>query len=107
MAQARKRVAEETSLAVIPAERIERRILLLRGHKVLLDHDLAELYGVATGNLNRAVKRNAARFPPDFVFQLTPAEIENLLCQTGRASWGGRRSIPARPPSGTVARYPT
>lgn len=63
----------ETSL--IPAERIERRILLLRAQKVMLDFDLAELYGVETKVLNQAVKRNAERFPDDFMFQLTRQEI--------------------------------
>ncbi len=56
--------------ALIPAERIERRILLIRGHKVLLDSDLATLYRVTTFNLNKAVKRNLDRFPADFMFQL-------------------------------------
>lgn len=57
-----------TSQSLIPAERIEKSILLIRGHKVLLDSDLAELYGVTTGNLNKAVTRNIDRFPGDFAF---------------------------------------
>jgi hypothetical protein len=61
---------------LIPAERIERVILLLRGEKVMLDGDLAGLYGVATRALNQAVRRNLARFPTDFMFQLTPEESE-------------------------------
>ena len=74
----------------------ERRIFLLRNLKVMFDHDLAELYGVETGALNRAVKRNADRFPEDFMFQLTAEEHEILKCQTGISSdWGGRRrSLP-------------
>ena len=63
---------------VIPAERIEKAILLIRGHKVMLDHDLAELYGVETFNLNKAVKRNLNRFPSDFMFQLTVQEFKQL-----------------------------
>jgi hypothetical protein len=59
---------------LIPAERIERSILLLRGEKVMLDADLAALYGVSTKRLNEQVKRNRDRFPPDFMFQLTPEE---------------------------------
>jgi hypothetical protein len=60
----------------------------------MLDKDLAELYGVTTGNLNKAVKRNLSRFPVDFMFQLTKNEYENLIFQIGRSSWGGRRTPP-------------
>jgi phage regulator Rha-like protein len=63
-------------LATIPVERIERKIYLIRGHKVMLDRDLAELYGVSTGRLNEQVKRNQKRFPEDFMFQLTQDEAE-------------------------------
>jgi phage regulator Rha-like protein len=66
----------QTSL--IPVERIERAILLIRGEKVMLDTDLAELYGVETRVLNQAVKRNVARFPVDFMFQLTAEEAEAI-----------------------------
>ena len=59
---------------LVPLERIQRAILLLRGEKVMLDSDLAALYGVTTGNLNKAVRRNLDRFPSDFMFQLTPEE---------------------------------
>jgi hypothetical protein len=109
---------------LIPAERIERRILLLRGQKVMLDFELAELYGVETRTLNQAVKRNLERFPEDFMFQLTEEEMklilrsqivtsssgtppnplktkgasENLRSQTVISSWdenyGGRRYVP-------------
>ena len=80
---------------VIPIERIASRIYLIRGEKVMLDSDLAELYGVETGALVRAMKRNARRFPEDFAFQLDPEEFENLKCQTGTSSqWGGRRTRP-------------
>jgi phage regulator Rha-like protein len=65
-------------LATIPAELIERKIYLIRGHKVMLDRDLAELYGVSTGRLNEQVKRNRKRFPEDFMFQLTPDETAAL-----------------------------
>src|SRR4029453_3535186 len=63
----------------------------IRGRKVLLDPDLATLYGVTTGNLNKAVKRNADRFPSDFMFQLKPEELANLKFQFGISSWGCRR----------------
>ena len=85
----------ENTNALIPSERIERAILSIRGHKVLLDADLAELYGVETKALVRAVKRNKERFPSDFMFQLNPEEFENLRCQIGTSSfWGGRRYAP-------------
>jgi len=64
---------------LIPSERIERSILLIRGHKVMLDADLAELYGVPTKVLNQAVKRNKDRFPTDFMFQLTDAEKNEVV----------------------------
>ena len=83
------------STEIIPVERIARAILFLRGEKVMLDSDLAALYGVATGHLNRAVKRNRSRFPADFMFELTAEEVANLKCQIGISSWGGRRR--ARP----------
>ena len=63
---------------ILPSERIERSIFLIRGHKVMLDADLAVLYGVSVGRLNEAVKRNRDRFPDDFMFQLSPAEFHNL-----------------------------
>lgn len=83
----------EQSLTV-PVELIQRRIYLMRGHKVMFDADLAELYEVSTGNLNLAVRRNQARFPDDFMFQLTKQEFENLRLQFASSSWGGRRYMP-------------
>ena len=79
---------------VIPIERIARAILVIRREKVMLDSDLAALYGVTTGNLNKAVKRNAERFPTDFMFQLDAEEVANLKFQFGISSWGGRRRPP-------------
>jgi len=79
---------------LVATENIESKILFIRGHKVMLDADLAELYGVETGALNRAVKRNNERFPEDFMFQLTAEEFANLKCQIGISSWGGRRKLP-------------
>ncbi len=60
----------------------------------MLDKDLAELYNVTTGNLNKAVKRNLMRFPKDFMFKLTDKEFKNLVFQNGTTSWGGRRKTP-------------
>ena len=74
---------------------IERRIHTIRGVKVMLDRDLAEIYGVSTGNFNKAVKRNAKRFPADFMFQLTRDDLANLIFQSGTSSsWGGIRKPP-------------
>src|SRR6266851_1949633 len=70
------------------------RVLVLRGQRVILDRELAVIYGVSTGRLNEAVKRNAERFPADFMFQLTAQEIENLRSQFAISSWGGRRYRP-------------
>lgn len=80
--------------SVLPAERIERSIFLLWGEKVILDSDIAALYGVETRALIQAMKRNLDRFPPDFAFQLTPEEVETLRRQSGISSPGGRRYLP-------------
>lgn len=80
---------------LVPAELIEQRIFLIRGRKAMLDRDLAQLYGVTTGNLNLAVRRNRKRFPEDFMFQLHTRELQSLLLQFARAkSRGGRRTPP-------------
>lgn len=81
---------------LVPVEQVERLIHLARGEKVLLDADLATLYGVETKILNKAVKRNRSRFPEDFMFQLTTEEAANLRFQFGTSSsgYGGRRYLP-------------
>ena len=76
--------------ALIPQERIEKYIYLIRGYKVMLDSDLANLYDVETKALNRAVKRNAERFPNDFCFQLSPDEYNTLRCHFGTLEEAGR-----------------
>jgi hypothetical protein len=82
-------------MGIVPLERIERSILLIRGQKVLLDEDLALLYEVEVKALTRAVRRNMARFPGDFMFRLTSEEFDDLKCQFGTSSqWGGRRYAP-------------
>ena len=83
-----------TATGLIPHETIESKILLIRGKKVILDRDLAELYGVDTRNLNKAVNRNMARFPDDFMFQLNNDEFENLMFHFGTSRWGGTRKLP-------------
>ena len=77
---------------LIPREVVERKIYLIRGHRVMLDKDLASLYGVETKNLNLQVKRNIRRFPEDFMFQLS--KEENLRLQIATSSYGGRRYLP-------------
>ena len=78
----------------IAVEVLATKILLVRGRKVMLDRDLAGLYGVGTRDLNKAVKRNLQRFPKDFMFQLTKQETKNLMFQFGTSSWGGMRKLP-------------
>ncbi len=80
--------------SIIPAVTIERRIYLIRGHKVMLDSDLAELYDVTTGNLNKAVTRNIDRFPADFMFRLSREEYNSLRFQFGILKRGGHSKYP-------------
>jgi len=80
--------------SVVPVELIEKKILLIRGQKVMLSMDLAELYGVEHRVLMQAVKRNINRFPKDFMFQLSLREFANLKSQIVTSSWGGIRKPP-------------
>src|SRR5580692_4113177 len=82
-----------TSIA-IAEDRIINKIYLIRGKKVMLDRDLAELYGVETRVLNQAVRRNEKRFPEDFMFQLAEGEFKDLISQNVTSSWGGIRRLP-------------
>ena len=86
----------KNEVVVIPLERIQSKILLVRGQKVMLDSDLAELYGTTTGALVQAVKRNLDRFPADFMFQLSAEEFAALRSQavTSNTGRGGRRTAP-------------
>jgi hypothetical protein len=86
-------------------EAVMNKIYFIREQKVMLDADLADLYQVTTGNLNKAVLRNQKRFPEIFVFRLTDEEFKNLLFQNGRASWGGRRHTPTHLPSKALLFY--
>ena len=79
---------------MVADEIIVNKIYQVRQQKIMLDKDLAELYGVTTGNLNKAVKRNLKRFPDDVMFQLTDVEFKTLIFQTGISSWGGTRKMP-------------
>ena len=78
----------------IPDEFIASKIFVIRDKKVMLDEDLAELYDVETKRLNEQIKRNIARFPVDFMFQLSQKEFDNLKSQIATSSWGGRRKLP-------------
>ena len=73
---------------------IQRKIHEIRGYSVMLDYDLAEMYGIETSVLKRSVRRNIERFPTDFMFELTADEYEDLRCQFGISNWGGTRYLP-------------
>ena len=75
-------------------EQIQPKIFEIRGQKVMLDRDLAQMYGVETKRLNEQIKRNMKRFPEDFMFQLTKEEFQNLKSQFATSSWGGTRKLP-------------
>ena len=83
---------------MVDLQRIQSKIYEIRGHKVMINRDLAELYQVTTGNLNKSVQRNIKRFPSDFMFQLTTEEFDhlktNLIFQNGISNWGGTRKLP-------------
>ena len=87
-------MSERAKSVSIPDEVIMGKIYLIRGGKVLLDKDLAELYGVETKQLKRAVRRNITRFPEDFMFELNKDEFMDLRSQFGTSSWGGARYLP-------------
>jgi hypothetical protein len=87
-------MSETNNSLVIPDEIIMTKIYFIREQKVMIDSDLAELYGVETRRLNEQVKRNLSRFPEDFMFQLTDQEFLNLKSQIATSSWGGRRKAP-------------
>jgi hypothetical protein len=76
------------------SHRVISQIYHIRGQGVMLDADLAAVYGVSTSRLNEQVKRNLNRFPPEFMFQLTREEFDNLISQNATSSWSGRRKLP-------------
>lgn len=79
---------------IVPDELVISKIYYIREQKMMLDRDLAELYGVETKQLKRQVRRNIDRFPEDFMFELNEEEFENLRCQSGTSRWGGDRYLP-------------
>ena len=87
-------VAKSGNQQLSVENKVESLIRVIRGQQVMLDRDLAELYGVETKRLNEQVKRNIERFPEDFMFQLTPNEFDNLKSQFATSSWGGVRKLP-------------
>ena len=92
---AKEKELEQVEGQQLPVEnKVESLIRVLRGQQVMLDRDLAELYGVETRRLNEQVKRNIERFPEDFMFQLTSNEFDNLKSQIAISSWGGVRKLP-------------
>ena len=86
--------ATSSPVAALSPSVLAGRILDIRGQRVVLDSDLAQLYEVETRVFNQAVKRNLMRFPSDFMFQLTELEFQNLISQSVTSSWGGRRKLP-------------
>ncbi len=97
------------SAVTLPIERIERAIIFIRGEKVILDSDLARLYGVSTARLNQQVNRNLNRFPEDFMFRLTEGEFKDLMLQnaTSKKGRGGEENSPTRLPSTAPLWQPT
>jgi hypothetical protein len=87
-------MAKKELQALVIEQKILNRIYVVRGQKVMIDEDLAEMYSVETRRLNEQVKRNIKRFPKDFMFALTQKEFENLKSQNATSSWGGRRKLP-------------
>lgn len=87
-------MAKKELQALVAEQKILSKIYVVRGQKVMLDEDLAEMYQVATRRLNEQVKRNIKRFPKDFMFTLAEKEYENLKSQNATSSWGGRRKLP-------------
>ena len=87
-------MAKKELQAIVMEQKILNRIYVVRGQKIMLDEDLAEMYKVETKRLNEQVKRNQKRFPRDFMFTLTEKEYENLKSQFATSSWGGRRKLP-------------
>ena len=87
-------MSKQQEVQVVPEEIVMNKIFVVRGQKVMLDRDLAELYQVTTGNLNKAVSRNIKRFPEDFMFQLNNEEFKDLIFQNGTSNWGGTRKLP-------------
>ena len=87
-------MTKENNSVKVPDEIIMNQIYYIRGQKVMLDKDLAKLYMVETRNLNKSVKRNIKRFPPDFMFQFTQQEFNSLMFQNGTSKRGGTRKLP-------------
>ncbi|HMK04673.1 MAG TPA: ORF6N domain-containing protein [Ferruginibacter sp.] len=88
-------MAKKELQALVAEQKILNRIYVIRGQKVMMDEDLAEMYNVETKRLNEQVKRNIKRFPKDFMFSLTQKEFEILKSQNATSSWGGRRKLPS------------
>ncbi|MCA1600317.1 MAG: ORF6N domain-containing protein [Acidobacteria bacterium] len=91
-----KRLTMKEALITVPVERVEQAIFVIRGERVIIDSDLAKLYGVTTARLNQQVRRNGERFPDDFMFEITKEENESLMLQfaTSQGGRGGRRKLP-------------
>ena len=91
---AKKAEIVKAPMVIVEPSQVQQMIHVIRGERVILDRDLARLYGVEVAQLNRQVQRNIERFPQDFMFQLTNQDFTNLKCQNGTSSWGGDRHLP-------------
>ncbi len=87
-------MAKKELQALVAEQKILKKIYAIRVEKVMLDKDLAEMYGVETSVLNQSIKRNLNRFPKDFMFQLSEKEFKNLISQNVTSSWGGTKNCP-------------
>ena len=87
-------IEKNKEIVVIDETTIKSKIYYLRNQKVMLDFELAEIYGYTTTRFNEQVKNNAEKFDDDFMFQLTKSEFENLISKKSTSSWGGRRKLP-------------
>lgn len=87
-------MAKKELQTLVAEQKILNKIYIIRGEKIMLDKDLAEMYGVETRVLNQGIKRNLARFPKDFMFKLSDKEFQNLISQNVTSSWGGTRKLP-------------
>jgi len=88
-------MAKKELQLLVAEQKILNRIYVIRGQKIMIDKDLAEMYKVETRRLNEQVKRNKSRFPKDFMFKLTDKEYQDLMSQNATSSWGGRRKLPS------------
>ena len=87
-------MADKNEIMIVDEQSLRNKIYVIRGQQVMLDYDLAEIYGYTTSAFNQQVNRNSEKFDEDFMFRITQQEFENLMSQNVISSWGGRRKLP-------------